>query len=759
MIAVTLSGFVLATVVPRLASRSATVVRFVSTALPAAIFIYFCGFFRTVVNGESVTRTYEWVPSLGISLSFHLDGLSLLFVLLISGVGTLIFAYAGAYLKESGLGRFYAWMLVFLSAMLGLALSDDFILLFVFWELTSLVSYMLIGFDAERPAARAAALEALLITSGGGLAMLAGFLLLRTTEGVDRLSDLAAASVGTHPLFTPILLLLLVGAFTKSAQFPFHFWLPGAMEAPAPVSAYLHSATMVKAGVYLLARLSPVYSGSDVWTIALIGAGTVTMVLGAFVAAGQKDMKLAFAHSTVGALGMMVMLLGLGTPAAAEAALLFLIGHALYKGALFLVSGAVDLQAGTRDVIRLGGLRRLMPLTAAAATLAALSMAGVPPLFGYVGKELVFEAVLEGGPWRMLVSSGAVLTGTLFLLVALNAGLSPFWSKTGDTPRSPREGGWPLWGAPLALAGLGLVLGVVPSLAAPLVAAATEATTRAPVVPELGLWHGWTPALGLSGLGIAGGLLLFLARSAFLRASSPVVRWAELAPGRAYRAAMDGLNRLATAQTRLLQSGYLRRYLLTVITVTGALALYPMLRLPPIQFSWEPAARVHEVVVAALVVAGVGVAVRTSSALTAVAGLGVTGYGVALIYFLFGAPDLALTQFVVETLTVILFVLVLYHLPPFSSFSLRAARARDIAISLAVGVIIALVAAASMEGELDLSVPQFYSEASLALAHGRNIVNVILVDFRALDTLGEIVVLATAAAGVYALLRTRAGKA
>jgi len=366
--------------------------------------------------------------------------------------------------------------------------------------------------------------------------------------------------------------------------------------------------------------------------------------------------------------------------------------------------------------------------------------------------------VLESGAWLIVLIGGAVLTGALFFSVAINVGIRPFWGQEAVTPRAPREGAWPLWGAPMVLAGLGVFVGLAPFFAAPLVAAAAGAITGAPRPFEPRLWHGWTPAVGLSGLVLATGLLLFAARSAYVRATAPIVRRLELAPDRAYDAVLAILNRVAGAQTRLLQSGYLRRYLLTVLATMAVFVSYPMLRLLPIPYSWD-GARLHEVVVAVLIVGGAGIAVGTSSALTAVAGLGIAGYGLALIYFLFGAPDLALTQFVVETLTVILFVLVLYHLPPFRSFSPGAARARDVAVSAAVGIVIAGVAAISMSVELDPSAAEYYAETAPAVAHGRNIVNVILVDFRALDTLGEITVLGAAAVGAWALLRTRAGGA
>ena len=388
------------------------------------------------------------MPALGVNLSFTVDGLSLLFALLISGVGALVLVYAGGYLAGSPqLGRLYAFLLFFMASMLGLVLADNLLLLFVFWELTSLSSYLLIGFDHERAEARAAALQALLVTGGGSLALLAGFLLLGQVGGSLELSALLSrpGAVTAHLLYVPILLLVLAGAFTKSAQFPFHFWLPAAMAAPTPVSAYLHSATMVKAGVYLLARLSPVLGGTDFWVWLVTVTGSATMLVGAYLALRQSDLKLILAYSTVSALGVMTSLLGLGGALAVRAALAFLLGHALYKGALFLVAGALDHQTGTRDVDRLAGLARAMPITALAAGLAALSMAGIPPLFGFIAKELSYEATLHA-PASAWVTAAAVLANALLVAAAGLAGLKPFLGKALPPPgrhaRRRRACGW-----------------------------------------------------------------------------------------------------------------------------------------------------------------------------------------------------------------------------------------------------------------------------------------------------------------------------
>ncbi len=391
-----LSGFVLALIAPWIYRIARGATGWLLAIFPSILFAYFLRSVEVIAGGDALRVSYPWVASLGINLSFYLDGLSLLFGLLITGIGALVLVYTGGYLKDHPqLGRFYGFLLMFMASMLGVVLADNTICLFLFWELTSVSSFLLIGFEHEKETSRAAALQALLVTSLGGLALLGGFLLLDQAGGSRELSLLASRgdAIRAHSLYVPIVVLVLVGAFSKSAQFPFHFWLPAAMEAPTPVSAYLHSATMVKAGVYLLARLTPALADPTLWTGTVLGFGAVTMLFAAVLAFRQSDLKLILAYSTISALGVMVMLLGVGTPLALQAMIVFLFGHALYKGALFMLAGAIDHETGTRDVNRLSGLRNAMPASAAAGLLAALSMAAVPTLFGFYGKELFYEAL------------------------------------------------------------------------------------------------------------------------------------------------------------------------------------------------------------------------------------------------------------------------------------------------------------------------------------------------------------------------------
>ena len=365
--------------------------------IPLAIFVWLLSLQPSIAAGQNIQGRWAWAPSLDIYFSYQIDGLSLLFGLLISGIGALVFVYASGYLAgDRYLGRFYAYLLLFMGAMLGLVFSRNLLMLFIFWELTSITSYLLIGYKHAYASSRAAALQALLVTGGGGLALLAGLLLLGQVGGSLEIGVLAAQrrQIQADALYLPIVLLVLAGAFTKSAQFPFHFWLPNAMAAPTPVSAYLHSATMVKAGIFLMALLTPVLGGTTLWFGLLIATGTVTMVMGAFLAWRQTDLKRILAYTTISALGTLTLLLGIGTPVALKAAMTFLLAHALYKGALFMVAGSVDHQTGTRDIERLGGLGRAMPVTAAAAILAGLSMSGLPPLTGFISKELFYESTL-----------------------------------------------------------------------------------------------------------------------------------------------------------------------------------------------------------------------------------------------------------------------------------------------------------------------------------------------------------------------------
>lgn len=764
MLTAVLSGFAMSLAAPWVHRIGRGASGWLIALLPLSLTLYFARFLDAVATGKVLTVSYPWVPSLGISLSFYIDGLSLLFALLISGVGVLVVIYAGSYLAgHHQLGRFYAAILAFMASMLGLVLADNVMTLFIFWELTSVSSYLLIGFDHEREAARAAALQALLVTGAGGLALLAGLLLLGAVGGSLELSALLqqGETVRSHALYLPILFLILAGAFTKSAQVPFHFWLPGAMEAPTPVSAYLHSATMVKAGVYLLARLSPVLGGTAQWYYTVTTVGAATMLVGATLALLRTDLKRILAYSTVSALGTLVLLLGLNTELSVKAAVVFLLVHSLYKGALFLTAGAVDHETGTRDVARLGGLRQVMPITAVAAALAALSMAGLPPLLGFIGKELLYEAKLHAPHATLLITSVGVLTNIAFVAIAATVGLRPFIGPRLPTPKNPHEAPLPLWFGPVVLVGLSLLIGVLPDLlATPLVAPAVAAVRAEPITMTLALWHGLNPILALSVVTVVGGAGVYWGRDRVSQTAARLDFAARWGPEQWYRRALNALNIVARVQTQALQSGYLRVYVVISITVVIVLMGGALISQGGLKWvrGW-PEGRFYEWVLAGIILAAAVAAIRASSLLAAVAALGGVGYGVALIYILFGAPDLAMTQVAVETLTVVLFVLVLYQeLPQFARLTSVAIRLRDGLLALGVGGLMTTLVLAMRIEPVQSHLTTYFAENSLLHAKGRNVVNVILVDFRALDTLGEITVLAVAAIGVYTLLKLRLDK-
>ena len=716
-----------------------------------------------ILAGEAVVFRHAWVPALGIALDFRVDGLSLLFLLLISVIGVFVTWYAAGYLAgKKDLGRFYLFLFGFMGSMLGVVSADHLVLLFIFWELTSISSYLLIGYYHNEAKSRAAALQALLVTGAGGLCLLAGVILLGRMAGTFLISELMqmdAAALVAQPGFTTILILILLGAFTKSAQFPFHFWLPNAMAAPAPVSAYLHSATMVKAGVFLLARLFPLLSASPLWLPIVAPVGAVTMMTGVIMALGQNDLKKILAYTTVGVLGTLTMLLGIGTELAVKAAMAYLLAHAIYKAALFMTSGTIDHETGVRDPDLLGGLRRAMPFTAAAALVGGLSMAGVPLLLGFVSKEYFYKALLEadgvGVLWEVLGVSASVV----MVAAAITAGFKPFWGALQPTPKHPHEAPWTMWLGPVLLGVAGIKTGLFPSYAgAGLVGPAAAAVLGdAGFVADLKLWHGWTMALGLSVVTLLLGLSLYALLPRIRAARGIFAGLARVGPERGYDNFLSGLLSFARWQTSVLQNGYLRNYILTVVLFTVVLVGWMLPGVVPVP-DWDAMVRPHvlTVTVCLLIMGGSIFACLTRSRFNAILSLGVVGLGVAMIYFMFSAPDLAMTQVLVETLTLVLFVLAFYRLPLFGNYSTRATKVRDALLAVVFGAVMAMVVLAEQSGRAtDNAVSRFMGEESLALAQGRNVVNVILVDFRALDTLGEITVLAIAALGVFAMLRLR----
>ncbi len=730
--------------------------------VPAGWFLWFVSRIGAIAAGDLIApEPVPWVESLGISMAWRLDGLGLLFALLVTGVGAAICVYAGGYLgRHARFGRFLAALLAFMAAMLGLVIADDLILAFVFWELTSITSFLLIGFSREREAARSAAMRALVVTGAGGLALLAGAIMLGLEAGTFRISELLTLGdqITASPRYVPILALVCLGCFTKSAQFPFHFWLPGAMEAPAPVSAYLHSSTMVKAGVFMLARLSPVLGGTPQWEWTLMIVGGTTMVYAAVLAARSTKFKRILAWTTVSALGAMVMLLGLGVPGDA-AAMTFLLAHALYKGTLFMVAGAIEHQTGEKDVERLGGLLRRMPITAAITALGALSLAGVPPLFGFVGKYLMKDA-LGRSAWDTTLVVAATITGIGMTVAALLVALRPFIGRGGEIAARTREAGPALLAGPAILATLGLLAGVAPGLFAdPVVLAATDAVSGQPGDAKLSGLHLFSASalVGPTGIALAGGVLLYVLRDRFRRSTAILDRLGPFEGPAVFDRVLAGVLALGHGQTRLMQHGSLPGYVRTCIVgllVVGVSLLVGRIGtatlLPP-----HEAIRPIEAILIGLMVSGAVAATLFRDRLASVAALGMVGIGAALIFVLFGAPDVAMTQFAIETLTVLILVLVFYHLPQFRSYSSRLRRTADLVLSLAFGAFMTVLVLLAVDTRIGAPISTYFSEQSVPGGKGRNIVNVIIVDFRAADTFGELFVLALAGIGVATLLTAR----
>lgn len=761
MLIAVLSCFILACFAPWLHRLGGRQSGWLLSVLPAALFVYFASLLPEVSQGGQLQFAYPWFPGLQIQLSFLLDGLSLLFALLITGIGFFILVYGGRYLEgHQSLGRFYIFLLGFMGSMLGLVLSDNLISLFVFWELTTVTSFMLIGFNHEQEDARKKAHQGLMVTVMGGLALMTGFIMLGLAAGSFELSTiLASGTLTEHSLYLPMLLLILLGTFTKSAQTPFHFWLPNAMAAPTPVSAYLHSATMVKAGVYLMARLHPSLGGSEAWLLTLSLFGAVTMVTGIFLASRATGVKRVLAYSTVMALGTLTMLLGLGTEKAALAAVTFLLAHALYKGALFMIAGILDHSAGVKDFRDASGLRASMPVTTVVAILASLSLAGIIPLFGFVGKELLLEAVLTASIWQIGLTIATLVANIMVVLVAAIMALKPWFGPQIETPKKPHDPNVALLVGPAILAVLGLVFGLAPALAGNgILTAAASAVYGQPVTIGLSLWHGINLPLMLTISSLIFGLIMYRFWAGWRHITRFMQTAEKFGPEVIYERLMLGMTTFASWQTKTLQNGYLRNYLITTLGTVIIIVGWALLRVNQLELDINFSdIKVHEFAIVALLILSAIIAVMVRSFLAAVAMLGALGFGVALLYVFFSAVDVGITQVLVETITVLLLVLVLYRLPEFRSLSSTANRIRDAIIAGITGLlmtvlILAITSARQLEGISD-----YFLQNSGPLGHGRNVVNVILVDFRALDTLGEIFVLALVAIGVYAMIHLRTG--
>ena len=728
------------------------------TAVPTVLALVLLGSLAPgVMNGTVYTAEIAWMPQLGLSASFFLDGLGLLFAGMILGVGLLITLYARFYLSgDDPMGQFYTYLLLFQGAMLGIVLSDNILLLLIFWELTSLSSFLLIGYWKHLPEGRQGARMALAVTGAGGLAMIGGMLILGNIVGSYNLTDILAAGeqIKAHDWYAPALILILLGAFTKSAQFPFHFWLPHAMAAPTPVSAYLHSATMVKAGVFLMARMWPALAGTDLWFYLVASIGLITMVLGAVIALFKDDLKALLAFSTVSHLGLLTMLLGFGTEAAAIAAVFHVINHLTFKAALFMTAGIVDHEAHTRDIKRLGGLARLMPVTALIGTVAALSMGGFPFFNGFLSKEMMLHEAAHTtwyqNPWIVgaLATFGALFSVAYSLRFIFHVFAGPV---RDDYPSKPHDPPFGMWAAPALLCVLVVVIGVAPFLAKPVVQMAAEAVTGTDLSFYIKIWHGVNTALLMSIAAIIGGVIL-------LALHGHLDRLWQAAPRPEAKTIFDGLlaGLVAAMQsvTSALHTGAISRYLAVFVVATvaaGAAAFMggdlgpqtrPLLPVPPVALAgWL------------LLVVATGMVVwHHRSRFRALVVIGVIGLMISGGFVYLSAPDLALTQISVETVTIMLLLLALHFLPketPIESSTGR--RLTDGAIAVAAGVGVAALAFVFMTRDFS-TISDFHLANSKSGGGGTNVVNVILVDFRGYDTYGEIIVLGIAGLAIYALM-------
>ena len=712
--------------------------------------------------GQTTIERLAWIPAAGLDLAFRLDGLGLLFAAMILGIGGLVILYAYYYLShQDSLGRLYAYLLLFMGAMLGVVLSENLIQLLVFWELTSLSSFLLIAYWRKREAARRGAKLALTITGAGGLALLAGFLLLGEIVGSYELSVVLASgdAIRAHPLYLPALVLILLGAFTKSAQFPFHFWLPHAMAAPTPVSAYLHSATMVKAGVFLLARLFPALSGTPEWTWLVGGTGLATLLLGAVVALFKHDLKGLLAYSTISHLGLVTALFGIGTPLAAVAGVFHIINHATFKAGLFMAAGIIDHECGTRDMRRINGLWKYMPHTAVLAMVAAAAMAGVPLFNGFLSKEMFFaEAVDAAGQLRfgIWLPAAVTLAGVFAVAYSLRFIHDVFFNgEPIDLPRTPHEP--PRWmKVPVEiLVVICLLVGILPAQTVePLLAVAAGAVLQGPL-PEhdLALWHGVSPALWMSVIALAGGVLLYLGRKPLFRLHDRIE--GRLDARAIYEHLLEGTLAFAHRATAAFDTGSLQRQATLIVVSALVLAGTGLLGAAAPLTGTRPLLPVDGVSLMAglaLVAATLAATFLHRCRFVALTLVGAVGLLVALVFVKFSAPDLALTQLSVEVVTVVLLLLALYFLPqatPAEISSSRRWRDGTLAVLAAGGA--AVLAWAVLTREAD-SIAGWFLANSVSGGGGTNVVNVILVDFRGFDTFGEITVLGIAALGIFALL-------
>lgn len=755
--------------------------------LPILLFSYFISFLPITSNQGTIIKAFPWIPSLGIDFIAKVDGLGLLFSLLITGIGALVVLYSIYYLDKAKekLNTFYVYLLLFMGAMLGVVLSDNLIVLYTFWEFTSFSSFLLIGYWYDRDKSRYGAQKSMLITVLGGLSMLGGIILLYNMTGTFNISEIIeqAAAISGEPLFIPALLCFLLAAFTKSAQFPFHIWLPDAMEAPTPVSAYLHSATMVKAGIYLIARMSPVFAEQGIWVWLVAGFGVVTLFWGSFNAVKQTDLKAILAFSTVSQLGLIMSLLGVGAAAlhydginrsyfavATTAAVFHLVNHATFKGSLFMVAGIVDHETGTRDIRKLGGLMNFMPITFTLAIIGTFSMAGLPPFNGFLSKEMFFTGMLRVveldifnlETWGILFPIIAWIASVFTFLYSMIFVFKTFTGKyqPEKLEKKPHEAPIGMLISPIILASLVIIIFFFPNLLsntiiAPAVNAIMPGNTADVHISQ---WHGFKPELFMTMGVVAIGILLFITLPKWRRVYDFFPE--KLTLNRLYDSILDISQRAANKMTNRYMNGSIRTYLIYIFSFFIIILATTLGWKNAFKFDTSNISSIgfYEILLAlAIVIASISI-LFAKTRLTSILLLGSIGYTVALFFVLFRAPDLALTQLVIETVSVALFLLCFYKLPKLKMDEEKTGfKLINALISIGVGAIVTMIALSAHSNKLFDSISQYYIENTYDKAAGKNMVNVILVDFRGFDTMFEITVLSIAALGIFGMIKLRLG--
>ncbi|GAB3792514.1 Na+/H+ antiporter subunit A [Virgibacillus kimchii] len=759
--------------------------------VPAALFVYLVSLIPSIADGNTIVYTWNWIPSIGINFTSYLDGLSMIFGLLITGVGALVVVYSIYYLSDNEmLYHFYVYLLLFMGGMLGVVFSDNLMVLYLFWEMTSISSFLLIAFWYHRKQSRYGAQKSFLITVGGGFAMLAGFIMLYVMTGTFSIREIIASfdNLAAHALFIPAMVLVLLGAFTKSAQFPFHIWLPDAMEAPTPVSAYLHSATMVKAGIYLVARMTPVFGGGEVWFWLVTGVGMVTMIWASFHAIRQTDLKALLAYSTVSQLGLIMSLFGMGSAAlyfgysaesivftqATFAALFHLVNHSTFKGALFMVIGIIDHEVGTRDIRRLGGLVTFMPISFTITLIGSFSMAGLPLFNGFLSKEMFLTAVLNiselnifslenlGTTLPVIAWIGSVFTFVYSMIIVFKTFFGSYKEeKLEHQAHEPKIG---MLVPPIILAVLVVVIFFFPNTLGNYVLAPAMSSVYPGFGPNVDLgvqieqWHGFNTEIFMTIGIIITGMLLYL----FLKYWRGIFRLfpRKLSFNRLYDNILLFIENRTTHVTNMYMTGYLRDYLMYIylffIGAVGATLIYTE------AFTFDlsndvPISMFEGMMVVIMAAAGISI-LFVRSRLSAVLLNGILGFSIAVFFVMFRAPDLALTQLVIETVTATLFMLCFYFLPEWKKEEHDGrTKLANIIISIGTGLVFIFVALGVQHGQLYESISYFFEDA-YELAGGMNIVNAILGDFRAFDTMLEVFVLVIAGMGVFSLVKLKSRK-